>query len=410
MKTERGSERLYNLDDKCRVRVTGSDTPVGQVLDGTLGLFASEGGNADLTLALGEYPSESWQPSGFTVGDRLLYDASSDTTTVFRRPTASSLSRDGVEYVVRGDFRRGDSQVVVYVPSLPKRMGYLRSLKRGVARGSLARTLLAAAGSDHIATEPVELEAAKIRLAVLETFLYYRLPFSDSTLIHGSVISSNGSGLMFTGGGHIGKTALSLEMVKRGFAYMGDDLAIVGRDGRATPYPEPIRIQEQHLTLFPDLQPKLSSGMGWGKKTLFNWMLGRSPSDTLELLPRLEISEVFDGAEVSGPCHIDNALLIQKGTLSEPSLEEIDGDSISRTVGAELFWEFETGHWRHNQYIYAPSCAKGSDFLTEESEHRARVKDIIIDSFRSIKAWRLLVPYEFKINDASVYVDKILRR
>ena len=410
MKTEKLSERLYNFDDKCRVRVIGSDTPVGQVLDGTLGLFAGEGDDADLTLVLGQYPSENWQPVGFTVGDRLLYDADSESTTVFRRPTSSSLSREGVEYVVRGDFRRSDSKVVVFVPSLSKKMGYFRSLKRGVARGSLARTLLAAAGSDYIPTEPVELDAARIRLAILEPFLYYRLPFRESTLVHGSVISSNGSGFMFTGGGHIGKTALSLEMVKRGFAYLGDDLAIVDRDGHSFPYPEPIRIQEQHLTLFPGLEPRLASKVGSGRRTLFNWMLERSPGETLELLPRLHVSEVFEGARVGGPCHIDNALLIQKGTLSEPSLEEIDGDSMSRTVAAELFWEFETGHWRHNQYIYAPACARGSDFLTEESEHRARTREIIVDAFRSIKTYRLKVPYEFKISGATGYVDKILSR
>ena len=404
------SERLYRLAEKCRVRVTRANTPIGQVIDGTLGLFASDGGDADLTIVLGEYPLRSWEPSGFTVGDRLLYDSRSDSTTVFRRPTTSSLSKEGVEYVICGDIREPDSHVLAYVPSLPKRMGYVRSLKRGLARGSLTRTVLAASGSDYIATELVELEAAKIRLAILEPFLYYRLPFTDSTLVHGSVVSSSGSGLLFTGGGHIGKTALSLEMVRRGFAYLGDDLAIVGRDGRAFPYPEPIRIQEQHLTLFPELQQRLASRMGAGERIMFHWMLGRNPGEALELLPRLRISEVFDGANVGGPCRIENALLIQKGTVSQPTLEEIDVDSISRTVAAELFWEFETGHWRHNQYIYARSCARGSDFLTEESEHRLRIKGIITDSFRNVRTFLLQVPYEFKITEAATYVDRILKK
>jgi len=409
MKSVGASEKLYRLGDKCRVRVIGSNTPVGQVIDGTLGPFASDGADADLTLVLGEYPSKSWKPSGFTVGDRLLYDVNSDSTTVFRRPSSSSLSAKGVEYVISGDIR-GESQVTAFVPSLPERMGYVRSLKRGVARGSLARTVLAAVGSDYITAELVEQEAAKLRLAILEPFLYYRLPLCESTLVHGSVVSSNGSGLLFTGGGHIGKTALSLEMVRRGFSYLGDDLAIVGRDGRTSPYPEPIRIQEQHLMLFPELQRKLVSKMSVGRRTLFGWMLGRSPGETLELLPRMKISEVFEGASVGEPCHIDNALLIQKGTVSQPQFEEIDLDSIAKTVTAELFWEFESGHWRHNQYIYAPSCAKGFDFLSEESVHRSRIKGIILDSFRNVRTFLLRVPYEFKVTEAVVYVDRILKK
>jgi HPr serine kinase-like protein len=410
VKSQEISDRLYLLEGMCRVRVSGADTPIGRVLDGTLGLFASEGGDPDLTISLGQFPSKSWKPSGFTVGDRLLYDSSSDLTTVFRRPTTSSLSKEEVEYVIQGDIRSSGSRVEAFVPSIPKRMGYFRSLMRGVARRSLSRTLLAAFGNEYIPMETVEQEAAKVRLAILEPFLFYRLPFRDSTLVHGSVVSFNGSGLLFTGGGHIGKTALSLEMVKRGFSYLGDDLAIVGRDGRAFPYPEPIRIQEQHLMLYPELRQALASKIGGRNRVLFNWMLRRSPGETLELIPRLKISEVFDGAKVGDPCHIDNALLIQKGTISQPSLEEIDIDSISKTVAAELFWEFETGHWRHNQYIYAPSSAKGSDFLSEEAEHRLRTRGVIFDSFRNTRTFRLQVPYEFKISGASVFVDKILRK
>lgn len=410
MSATAASVKTYSLGGRCELRVSGSDTTVGAVLDGTLGVFASEGRAADLSLVLGEYPSASWEPRGFTVGDRLLYDSESDFTTVFRRPTTSTLSRDDVEYVIQGDIRNRGTNVVAFVPSLPARMGYARSLARGVARRSLARTVLAAVGVDTIATERVELEAAKVRLAILEPFLYYRLPFRESTLLHGSVVSSDGSGLLFTGGGHIGKTALSLEMVKRGFAYLGDDLAIVDAGGSALPYPEPIRIQEQHLAQFPELKPKLTSEMRGVKRKALEWMLGRNPGEALELLPRLNVSEIFDGAKVGGPCHIDDALLLQKGTVSQPVLEEIGVDSISRTVAAELFWEFESGHWRHNQYIYAPSCAKGNDFLSEEAEHRSRVKEIVTSSFRNTRTFRLRVPYDFRISKATEYVDRILRK
>ena len=72
--------------------VAGSDTPVGKVIDGTLGMFATGERDSELELVLGRYPTKDWEPRGFTVGDRLLYDFESDRTTVFRRPTASSLS------------------------------------------------------------------------------------------------------------------------------------------------------------------------------------------------------------------------------------------------------------------------------------------------------------------------------
>jgi hypothetical protein len=383
---------------------------MGQIMDETLRMFRSEPGATDLTLVLGEYPSESWKPSGFTVGDRLLYDLDSDSTTVFRKPTTAVLSESDVEYVIVGDFRKSESRVVVYVPSLPKRIGYVRSVLKGLARRSLTRTLLAASKSSFYSIEGIELEAARIRLAILEPFLYYRLPFKGSTLVHGSVVSSNGSGLMFAGGGHIGKTALSLEMVRRGYSYLGDDLAIVSEEGRAFPYPEPIRIQEQHLSLFPDLESNLTSNMGALEKFLFRRLVRASHGEVLELMPRLPISEVVPGARIGGTCRLDNTILIRKGVIHDPIFEEIDVESTAGALAAELFWEFEAGHWRHNQYIYCPSCAKGTDFLAEEGEHRVLVTKVITDSLRNSRVFRLQVPYEFRIREATKYVDRILSK
>lgn len=406
----RALESHYNLNGLVRVSIVGSDKPVGQVMDETLRMFRSDPGETDLTMVLGEYPSEGWKPSGFTVGDRLLYDSGSDSTTVFRKPTAAVLSKSDVEYVIVGDFRRSESEVVVYVPSLPKKTSYLRSVTRGLARRSLVRTLLAASKSNSYSMEGIELEAAKVRLAVLEPFLYYRLPFRGSTLVHGSVVSSNGSGLMFAGGGHIGKTALSLEMVRRGYSYLGDDLAIVNEEGRAFPYPEPIRIQEQHLSLFPDLESRLTSKMGATEKFLFRRLVRISPGEVLELMPRLPISEVVPGARTGDACRLDNTILIRKGVIHDPVFEEIDLESIAGALAAELFWEFEAGHWRHNQYLYCPSCAKGTDFLAEEGEHRLLVTKVMTNSLRNSRVFRLQVPYEFRIGDATKYVDRILRR
>ena len=379
-------------------------------MDETLRMFRSDLGEKDLTIVLGEYPSERWKPSGFTVGDRLLYDIDSDSTTVFRKPTSAVLSKSDVEYVIVGDFRKSESRVVAYVPSLPKRIGYLRSVTKGLARRSLVRTLLAASKSNSYSMEGMELEAARIRLAVLEPFLYYRLPFRGSTFVHGSVVSSNGSGLMFAGGGHIGKTALSLEMVRRGYSYLGDDLAMVSEGGRAFPYPEPIRIQEQHLSLFPDLESKLTSNMGTLEKLLFRRLVRISPSEVLGLMPRLPISEVVPGAGTGDTCRLENTILIRKGVMRDPIFEEFDLEYAAGALAAELFWEFEAGHWRHNQYIYCPSCAKGTDFLAEEGQHRLLVMKIITNSLRNSRVFRLQVPYEFRIRDATKYVDRILRK
>ena len=397
----------YDLTGFLRVSVEGSDHPVGRVMDQTLQAFRAMPSEPDLRIILGEYPSANCNLILFTVGDRLIYFFYSDATTVFRAATAAEVSREGVEYIIIGDLRKDSSKITVYVPSLPNIDGYLKSIRRGISRRSFARTLLALARSRSFLRGPIELEAARIRLAILEPLLYYRLPYRGSTLVHGSVVSSDGSGLMFTGGGHIGKTALSLEMVRRGFSYLGDDLSILGVDGLAYPYPEPIRIQEQHLSLFPDLEATLSSRMGRGERFLFRRLVGTSPQ-ILELLPRLPVTDVVRGAALGGRCKLENVLLIRKGSKGEPSLQETDLESTVGAMAAELFWEFEAGHWRNNQYIYCPSCAKGKDFLSEEEDHRRAVTRVMSDGLRGARTFKLLVPYGFRITDAMPFVDRVL--
>lgn len=356
----------HDIHGLITVNIIGSDEPVGKVLDATLRSFAASEESADLSVILGEFPGNDWEPGGYTVGDRLLYDFETDSTTVFRRPTSATLQKSDVEYIIVGDIRTGKTKVTVYVPHLSKKLGHLSTITRGLARRSAARTVLATFGGRALQNEDVELDAARIRLAILEPFLYYRLPFRGASLAHGSVVSLDESGLMFAGSGHIGKTALSLEMVKRGYSYLGDDLVMINDSGEALPYPEPIRIQEQHLTIFPGLSRRLMSEMGPVQRFLFSRLVKTSPGEVLNLMPRLAISDVIEGARTGGTCRLDTVVVIRKGVTDDPILKEINTETASKALAAELFWEFEAGHWRHNQYTFCPCCAKGNDFLLKK--------------------------------------------
>ncbi|HZW58573.1 MAG TPA: hypothetical protein VFF30_19965 [Nitrososphaerales archaeon] len=400
----------YNIHGLVTVRVEGVLKPTGAILDKTLEYFKIPNGDPELTIVLGEYPSKDWSPRGYTVGDRILYDFDSDLTTVFRRPTGSMLSKSDVEYVIRGNIRDNRSAMTVYVPRLSKQLGYFRRVGRGLARKNFSRAMLAAVGNSATSSEEIELEAAKVRLAILETFLYYRLPFNGASMAHASLVSKNGSGLMIAGSGHIGKTTLALEMVKKGYSYMGDDLVIVGDRGQALQYAEPIRIQEQHLEIFPELAKKVTSSMGTLERFFFNRMLKSSPEQALNLMPRLPISEIVDGGALGDVCRLDSVLVVRKGVIPEPVFEEIDAETASSVLAAELFWEFEAALWRHTQYMYGRSCAKAVDFIEEEGEHHRLISRVLRDALKNSRTFRLKVPYEFPIRESTKYIDEVLRK
>src|SRR5579885_442774 len=102
---------------------------------------------------------------------------------------------------------------------LRKRATRMKTALTSVSRLHLTRGLLAIMGDRDLLNSNIEEETARLRLAILEPFLYYRLPLLDASLVHASVLEKDGYGIMFAGTGHVGKTSLALMLMKKGYSY-----------------------------------------------------------------------------------------------------------------------------------------------------------------------------------------------
>jgi hypothetical protein len=75
-------------------------------------------------------------------------------------------------------------------------------------------------------------------------------------LIHAGVVSHNGQGIILVADSSHGKTTLVLELVRRGFKFLSDEMAALGRaDRRVHPFPRSLRIRPDTLELagFPEV-------------------------------------------------------------------------------------------------------------------------------------------------------------
>jgi hypothetical protein len=69
-------------------------------------------------------------------------------------------------------------------------------------------------------------------------------------LIHAGVVSHNGQGIILAADSSHGKTTLVLELVRRGFKFLSDEMAALGRaDRRVHPFPRSLRIRPGTLEL-----------------------------------------------------------------------------------------------------------------------------------------------------------------
>jgi hypothetical protein len=82
---------------------------------------------------------------------------------------------------------------------------------------------------------------------------------SSHFLFHAGAVSCNGQGIIFPADESHGKTTLVLELVKRGFRFLSDEMAALGREDRQVyPFPRSLRIKPGTLELtgFPDAAAK----------------------------------------------------------------------------------------------------------------------------------------------------------
>lgn len=74
-------------------------------------------------------------------------------------------------------------------------------------------------------------------------------------LIHAGVVSFNNHGVLIVADGGYGKTTLVLTLLKRGFKFLSDEMAALGRhDHLVYPFPRSLRVRKDTLSLvgFPD--------------------------------------------------------------------------------------------------------------------------------------------------------------
>lgn len=69
-------------------------------------------------------------------------------------------------------------------------------------------------------------------------------------LIHAGVVAWDGQGVILAGDASHGKTTLALELVRRGFKFLSDEMAALGRaDQQVHPFPRSLRIEPDTLKL-----------------------------------------------------------------------------------------------------------------------------------------------------------------
>jgi hypothetical protein len=406
-----GSDSSYDLNGILTIKSGGSRSSIRNVIDRELHYFSSQSERSDLSLVFGEFPSPDWQPRGFSLGGDLLYHEETHETTILGRLRPPPAKKKDVKYVMDGDLRDPKQKVTIYIPRAePTPESRAKLLAFSMFRSNLDATYLAIlAKNSFLNNAVIERQATDIICSFIEPFLYYRLPSSGLSLVHGSAVSLNGSGVLLIGASDVGKTTLALELVSQGFAFLGDDLAIVDCEAKMMAYPKRIKLEERHPEVFPQLIERIREKLDRSDRVIFDRMVRSKSNMLFDYLPRPTISELIEKVKVERSCSLDAVILVRRGMISEPKVSQVDKETIERALTNGLFWEFDTQSWRHNQYAYCPSHAAGRDFIREEFEHHTKVSDIVSHAVGGAKAFELQLPPNFDIGQIGKLIEGLVR-
>jgi hypothetical protein len=386
------TKRCYDIHGLAGIEIYGKDEYIDE-FDRELRFFRASQCNPFITLNVCEPLPENIKLTGASpLGDELFYDVNEGKTIILRDPKPIFSEKD-VMFVILGDMR-SSSKITVYVPN--------GTWGPNARWKNLAHNLLR---SDSVNVTFEEVTGILARIG--DPCLYYYLPSLGYSFLHAGAVFKE-KGVLFFGPSNIGKTSIVLEMVKRGWEFLGDDTIIIDQRNHALAYPKTIKLEGQNIATHPYLYNSLSSKMGTLDRFFLRRSMRAAANKPFKIALHAYILDLFTDAKVRNECNVDFIVRLTRSPQDKPTVQEIDLNSCVNSLSVGLFWEFYAQRWRHSEYRYCSAFPTGRDFILEEARHNEKVTDIISKCISRSKAFELRMPYNYsKIDDA---VDTLLAK
>jgi hypothetical protein len=381
--------RYYDIHGIAAIELNSSKESLVDEFDKELGFFRTDQSKPYLSLQVGVLPESVDFRGASPLGGAILYAATEEKTIILQQAKPTSSKKD-VQYVIFGDLRE-DSEVTIHIPNKIKIEGQSYSPAKWLMHKLIGKDLATLSSK----------EANEILVTLVEPSLYYFLPNRGYSLLHAAAVYRE-KGVLFFGPSNIGKSTITLEMVSRGWEFLGDDLILVDGKKHILAYPKTIKLEGQTLASHSQLFDSLSPNMGLVDKFLLRWIKSSAKRHPFKSPFNASISQLFSEAKIRKECDIDYIVRLNRAAQEKPTIQEIDLDTCIRSLAAGLFWEFNGQRWRHNEYRYCRSYALNNDFILEEAVHHEKINEILSKNFSNSSAFELRMPYDYsKIDDAA---------
>lgn len=233
--------------------------------------------------------------------------------------------------------------------------------------------------------------------------------WEDKCFLHAGAVSRDDKAVLFPAGPDTGKTSMVLQLLQRGYRYLGDDQLVIG-NGLAYPFPKSLHIFDYNLASDKTIAKqtlkykypfyncfKVYFRLKNFLKTRFpsrkvRWLLEYLTSvyyvDVQELLPTVEIGDVSS---------ISHVFFLQLWGEEEVQVVEMDPEELATKMAYMNL--IERGPFFNEYFRYA---FRGKRDQRVENAF-AHDREIMLDTFHKAKTYKILIPEGSKT--ASTYAD-----
>lgn len=217
---------------------------------------------------------------------------------------------------------------------------------------------------------------AFLQTALIEPIIYWKGLHKGFLLVHSSCVDGDGVGTLISATGGGGKTTLALQLVNRGFGFLGDDLTFVTATGEAFAYPRPLHLftyVTKHLG-FLELSPKTILTIRF--KDILRAIMWGLLHERFLISTRVDFRAVMPRRQIVSNTRLGSLLILRS---SRTPLEQIDleSDILCEEFGEILIRNGEINAILKNQLLREPTqrawvAAQESELVHELLHHIKR--------------------------------------
>lgn len=253
---------------------------------------------------------------------------------------------------------------------------------------------------------------------VLQGIIFFRLLMQDICFVHASAVAFDQTGILLPAWGGTGKTSLLVRFLEDGAQYLGDDLALLSKDGILYSYPTRIRMFYYNFDEFP----KYCAYLGVRKRLLLHLQrlsqhvyAGAKkvmPSDSLFLALIARTAILFknvafcplpvrqiggEATKTAEQIPLQAVFLLTRVTSDSPSLSKCSSTELMERIIASVDEDYSYLNQQFRAYRFL--CPE-RDLITLQNLLQRRF-DILIGALTRTQTFHLRIPMD--ANSAEAY-------